>query len=84
MSEARPDGSPRLESAAAATAFQKEWFLSLADRARDGEPIALANADAPHELLRALGIPYVVNQWWSSIISAKRGSPWPRRPGAHW
>ena len=72
MSDPRPAGSPRLESAAAATAFQKEWFLGLADRAREGEPIALANADAPHELLRALGIPYVVNQWWSSIISAKR------------
>jgi benzoyl-CoA reductase/2-hydroxyglutaryl-CoA dehydratase subunit BcrC/BadD/HgdB len=66
---------PRLESASRATAFQKEWFESLAGQVRAGEPLALANADAPHEVLRALGIPYVVNQWWSSIISAKRAAP---------
>lgn len=64
--------SDRLPSAAEATAYQREWFHALSARMRDGEPLALANADAPHEVLRALGVPYVVNQWWSSIISAKR------------
>jgi hypothetical protein len=66
---------PRLESAARATAYQRDWFQRLRAQALAGEPIALANADAPHEALRALGIPYVVNQWWSSIISAKRAAP---------
>lgn len=65
-------GPERLDSAVIATAYQKEWFVRTAAAARGGEPLALANADAPHEILRALGIPYVVNQWWSSIISAKR------------
>lgn len=67
--EAAPE---RLASAAAATAYQREWFHALPARVAAGEPLALANADAPHEVLRALNVPYVVNQWWSSIISAKR------------
>ncbi|WP_106815413.1 2-hydroxyacyl-CoA dehydratase family protein [Microbacterium timonense] len=66
------DFGERLSSAAAATAYQKDWFHSLSERVREGAPLALANADAPHEVLRAMDIPYVVNQWWSSIISAKR------------
>jgi hypothetical protein len=65
----------RLDSAAAATAFQKQWFQETTQRVRDGEPLVLANADAPHEILRALDLPYVVNQWWSSIIAAKRVGP---------
>lgn len=65
----------RLRSAVAATRFQKEWFQTVRRRAAAGEPIALVNADAPHEVFRALDIPYVVTQWWSSIISAKRAGP---------
>jgi len=65
----------RLDSAAAATAFQKQWFQETMQRVRDGEPLVLANADAPHEILRALDLPYIVNQWWSSIIAAKRVGP---------
>jgi len=61
----------RLASATRATRHQKAWFLDVAERARAGEPYVLANADAPHEILRALGLPYVVNQWWSSIVAAK-------------
>lgn len=69
-------GDDRLRSAVAATARQKEWFAELQRQAAAGTPIALANADAPLELLRAMGIPYVVNQWWASIIAAKRlGEP---------
>lgn len=64
----------RLRAATEATRFQKQWFLDVARRAREGEPIAIVNADAPHELLRALDTPYVVTQWWSSIIAAKRMS----------
>lgn len=66
---------PRLESAAAAVAYQREWFHGLRARTEAGEPLVLANADAPHEVLRAMDIPYVVNQWWSSIIAAKRMAP---------
>ena len=32
----------------------------------------LVDADVPHELLRAMDIPYVVNQWWASICAAKQ------------
>ncbi|CAH0175676.1 (R)-phenyllactyl-CoA dehydratase alpha subunit [Microbacterium oxydans] len=67
--------APRLASASAAVAYQREWFHGLRARTEAGEPLVLANADAPHEVLRAMGIPYVVNQWWSSIIAAKRAAP---------
>lgn len=65
----------RLESAADALSYQRDWFHGLRARTEAGEPLVLANADAPHEVLRAMGLPYVVNQWWSSIISAKRVAP---------
>lgn len=70
----KPEAS-RLESAAAALAYQRDWFHGLRARTEAGEPLVLANADAPHEVLRAMDLPYVVNQWWSSIISAKRAAP---------
>ena len=62
----------RLPSAARASAYQKEWFAGLREAAGRGEPFALVNADAPQEILRAMGIPYVVNQWWASVVAAKR------------
>jgi 2-hydroxyglutaryl-CoA dehydratase, D-component len=33
------------------------------------------SADSPHEIYRAMDIPYVVLQWWSSIIAAKQKAP---------
>lgn len=63
-----------LPSASAATAYQREWFADLKRRARAGTPVALVNADAPQEILRAMGIPYVVNQWWASLCAAKQKS----------
>ncbi|MGO2111729.1 MAG: 2-hydroxyacyl-CoA dehydratase [Pseudoclavibacter sp.] len=65
----------RMRAAVAATRYQKSWFAGVAERARAGEPIAIANADAPLEILRAMDVPYVVTQWWSSIIAAKRIGP---------
>ena len=62
----------RLAAATAATAYQKEWFAGIRARVAAGEPLALVNADAPQELLRAMGIPYVVNQWWASVVAAKQ------------
>jgi len=68
-------GAKRLESSAAALAYQREWFAGLHARVAAGEPLALVDADVPHELLRAMDIPYVVNQWWASICSAKQRAP---------
>lgn len=62
----------RLESATRASAHQKAWFAGLQESVSSGAPLALVNADAPQEILRSMGIPYVVNQWWASVVSAKR------------
>jgi hypothetical protein len=61
-----------LDVTSAFNAHQRQWFADLRERAADGEPIAVVNADAPHEIFRAMDIPYVVVQWWSSVISAKQ------------
>jgi benzoyl-CoA reductase/2-hydroxyglutaryl-CoA dehydratase subunit BcrC/BadD/HgdB len=50
---------------------QRQWFADVQRRAADG-PFAVVNADAPQEILRAMDIPYVVNQWWASIVAAKQ------------
>jgi hypothetical protein len=72
MSETR--SVKTLEAAQAASAHQRAWFTQLRDRAAHGEPIAVVNADAPHEILRTFDIPYVVNQWWASVCAAKQKS----------
>jgi hypothetical protein len=63
----------RLASATEALAHQRRWFAELQEHVRGGGKFALINADTPHELLRAFDLPYVVNQWWSSVVSS-RGS----------
>lgn len=60
-----------LESTAEFGAWQREWFADVRRRAVDG-PFAVVNADAPQEILRTLDIPYVINQWWASIVAAKQ------------
>jgi len=64
----------RLTSATDALRHQREWFAGVQRHAADGGLVALVNADTPHEILRAFDIPYVVNQWWSSIAAAKGGA----------
>jgi len=64
-----------LASVADFGAYQKEWFARIRERAAAGEPLALVNANAPQEILRTLDIPFVVNQWWASIVAAKQQSP---------
>lgn len=64
----------RLKAAGVASAYQKEWFLGLKDRVGKGEPFAFLNADVPLELFEAMEIPFVVNQWWAAICSAKQMS----------
>jgi hypothetical protein len=63
-----------LEAARAASRHQRAWFAETQQRVAGGEPFAVVNADAPHELFRAFDIPYVVNQWWASVVSAKQRS----------
>ncbi len=66
----------RLRSAVEANAYQREWFLRTSERVRRGEPFAIVNADVPQEIFRAMDFPYVVNQWWAAVCSAKQLSPY--------
>ena len=82
-SSLRPDGIPVVAvrlggyaaEHAAAAAYQREWFRQMRDEVAGGVPLAVVNADAPHELLRTMGTPYVVNQWWASVCSARQLGP---------
>lgn len=66
----------QLESTAAAAAFQKQWFADLRRRVFDERrAYALVQADVPFELFELLEIPAVSNQWWSSLVAAKRQAP---------
>lgn len=64
----------RLTAASSALAYQREWFAGLHEHVAGGGKFALVNADTPHEILRAFDIPYVVNQWWSSIAASRGGA----------
>jgi benzoyl-CoA reductase/2-hydroxyglutaryl-CoA dehydratase subunit BcrC/BadD/HgdB len=63
-----------LEATRSFGSYQREWFAEVRERAAAGEPFAVVNADAPQEVLRAFDIPFVVNQWWASIVGAKQGT----------
>ncbi|MEJ5978256.1 2-hydroxyacyl-CoA dehydratase family protein [Novosphingobium sp. PS1R-30] len=63
-----------LSSVADVNAYQREWFASVRQQVAEGAPFAMVNANAPQEILRALDIPFVVNQWWASIVAAKQQS----------
>ena len=66
----------QLDTTTAASAFQKQWFADLRRRVFDERrPYALLQADVPFELFDLLEIPAVSNQWWASIIAAKRQAP---------
>lgn len=71
----RSSAVKRLQATAVASAHQKEWFAGLMDRVKSGEEFAYLNADVPMEILRAMDIPFVVNQWWAAICGAKRMTP---------
>jgi len=72
----RPQQRSRKSLAAVAEfgAYQRDWFAGLRAKVAAGEPFVAVNANAPQETLRALGIPFVVNQWWASIVAAKQQS----------
>ncbi|HEY5724252.1 MAG TPA: 2-hydroxyacyl-CoA dehydratase family protein [Allosphingosinicella sp.] len=63
-----------LESVATFGAYQREWFAGLREQVEAGAPFAMVNANAPQEILRAMDVPFVVNQWWASIVAAKQQS----------
>ena len=73
---ARPAARSRksLGSVAAFGAYQREWFARIRSEVANGAPFAMTNANAPQEILRALDMPFVVNQWWASIVAAKQQS----------
>jgi hypothetical protein len=76
----KSDGAPRarsrkvLQASASSGDYQREWFASVQRQVHDGAPFAMVNANAPQEILRALDVPFVVNQWWASIVAAKQQS----------
>jgi benzoyl-CoA reductase subunit B len=66
----------QLQATGAAAAFQKQWFADLRQRVFEQRaPYALIQADVPFELFDLLGVPAVSNQWWSSLVAAKRLAP---------
>ena len=65
----------KLQATAAASAYQKQWFAGLRERVEAGEDFGYLNADVPMEVLRAMDIPFVVNQWWAAICGAKQMTP---------
>lgn len=67
--------SGRSSSAGEFLAYQESWFYDVKRQVdEEGSPLALVNADCPHEIFRAMGIPYIVNQWWASVCAAKQRS----------
>ena len=68
----RSAAKKRLRATAEASAYQKEWFQGLKARVEAGEDFGYLNADVPMEILRAMDIPFVVNQWWAAICGAKK------------
>lgn len=60
-----------LKSAADGYAYHRQWFADVQRRVAAGEPFGVVSAETPLEILRAMDIPFVTVQWWSSIVSAK-------------
>lgn len=47
----------------------RAWFADVRRRAAGGEPLALVQAMTPQEVFAAMDIPFVVNQWWASVVA---------------
>jgi len=63
-----------LQSIARLNDYQKQWFQGVHATVDEGASFGVVNANSPQEMLRALGLPFVVNQWWASIVAAKQQS----------
>jgi benzoyl-CoA reductase/2-hydroxyglutaryl-CoA dehydratase subunit BcrC/BadD/HgdB len=55
--------------------YNRVWFQDVQRQVAEGGPFAFVNVDTPTEIFKAMGIPVVVNQWWSSICAAKGRGP---------
>ena len=73
--ESKSTAKKALQATRTAAVHQKEWFAALRRRVEQGDGFALVPADFPMEILRAMNIPFAVNQWWVSICAAKRMTP---------
>ncbi|HEX5228373.1 MAG TPA: 2-hydroxyacyl-CoA dehydratase family protein [Bryobacteraceae bacterium] len=66
----------QLQSTIRAAEFQKAWFAELRrDVFEKQKPYAIVQADMPLELFQVMGVPVVSNQWWASLVAAKRLAP---------
>jgi hypothetical protein len=71
----RPQRSRKsLAAVAEFGAYQRDWFARVRADVAAGSPFVTVNANTPQETLRAMGVPFVVNQWWASIVAAKQQS----------
>lgn len=72
MSNHQTTSRPRtLECTRALSRHQRTWFAEIQQRVAAGEPLAVVGVDTPHEILAAMGIPYVVAPWWSSVCASR-------------
>jgi benzoyl-CoA reductase subunit B len=66
----------QLQSSVRAAEYQKAWFAQLRREVFEKQkPYAIVQADMPLELFHAMDVPVVSNQWWASLIAAKRLAP---------
>jgi benzoyl-CoA reductase subunit B len=63
----------QLESTRAAAEHQKAWFAELRQKVfAEHRPYAIVQTDMPFELFAVMDVPVVSNQWWASLIAAKK------------
>lgn len=64
----------RADAARAASQHQREWFQQVHRRVADGEPFAVLSVGLGEELMLAMGVPYMVQQWWASVLASRQQS----------
>ncbi|MFC1533937.1 2-hydroxyacyl-CoA dehydratase [Thermodesulfobacteriota bacterium] len=65
------NGVVPLKTPALVRANQKEWFVNVQERARQGEPFAICNGDDFEEILNIMDIPFMVINYWHALIIVK-------------
>jgi benzoyl-CoA reductase subunit B len=78
----------QLQSSKEVGRYARSWFADLrATVFEDGAPFALLAAMSPHEICEAVDLPFVTNEWWTSIVSGKQSSAyyfdWLNEQGFH-
>lgn len=73
--KAKHEALTQLEVTKTLRAYQREWFAKLREEViGEGRPFAIAGANVPHEIWRALDIPFVTDVWYSGLVAARRQS----------